>query len=54
MTDETSKIEADEFNKVHEDQNHGKAAASGFHRDSTEQEVEQLVEGDDRRDWDVD
>ena len=32
-----------EYNKVQEDQNHGKAVATGFHGDSTEQEVEQLL-----------
>ena len=43
MMDETSKIKADDSSKVHEDQNHGKAAATGFHGDSSEQEVEQLL-----------
>ena len=39
MKDETSEIKADESSKVHEDQNHGKAVATGFHGDSSEQEV---------------
>ena len=43
MIDETSKIKADEFNKVHEDQNRGKAVATRFHGDSIEHEVEQLL-----------
>ena len=43
MRDETSEIKADESSKVHEDQNHGKAVATGFHGDSSEQEVEQLL-----------
>ena len=43
MTDETSGITADGPSKVHEDQNHGKAAATGFHGDTCEQEVEQLL-----------
>ena len=34
---------AGEFNKVQKDQNHGKAEATGFHGDSIEQEVEQLL-----------
>ena len=43
MIDETSEIIADESNKVHEDQNHGEAEATGFHCDSSEQEVGQLL-----------
>ena len=43
IEEETSKIKAGEFNKVQEDQNHGKAVATGFYGDSTEQEVEQLL-----------
>ena len=43
MRDERSEIKADESSKVHEDQNHGKAEATGFHGDSSEQEVEQLL-----------
>ena len=43
MIDETSKIKADESNKIHEDENHGKAVATRFHGDSSEQEVEQFL-----------
>ena len=43
MRDEKSEIKADESSKVHEDQNHGKAVATGLHGDSSEQEVEQLL-----------
>ena len=44
MIDETSEIKADGLSKVHEDQNHGKAVATGFHGDTSEQEIEQLRE----------
>ena len=43
MIDETSEIKADGPSKVHEDQNHGKAVATGFHSDTSEQEVEQML-----------
>ena len=43
MRDETSEIRADESSKVHEDQNPGKAVATRFHSDSSDQEVEQLL-----------
>ena len=43
MIEERRKIKAGEINKVPEDQNHGKAVTTGFHGDSTEQEVEQLL-----------
>ena len=43
MEDETSEIKADESSKVHEDQNHGRAVATGFYGDSSEQEVEHLL-----------
>ena len=53
MIDETNEIKADEFSKVHEDQNHGKAVATGFHGDSSEHEVERLLR-EDNRDWYID
>ena len=40
MTDETSEIKADGPSKVHEDQIHGQAVATGFHSETSEQEVE--------------
>ena len=43
MIEEASTTKTGEYNKVQEDQNHGKAVATGFHGDSTEQEVEQLL-----------
>ena len=43
MTEETSKKKHGEYNKIQEDQNHGEAVGTGFHGDSTEQEVEQLL-----------
>ena len=43
MIEETSKTKTGEHNKVQEDQKHGEAAATGFHGDSTEQEVKQLL-----------
>ena len=43
MRDETSEIKADESSKVHEDQNHGKVEATGFHGASSEKEVEQML-----------
>ena len=43
MIEETSKTKTEEYHKVQEDQNHGKAVAAGFHGDSTEQEVEQFL-----------
>ena len=43
MRDETSDIKADESSKVHGDQNHDKAVATGFRGDTSKQEVEQLL-----------
>ena len=43
MIEETRKTKTGEYNKVQEDQNHGEAVATGFHGDSTEQEVVQLL-----------
>ena len=40
--EEAGKTKTGEYNKV-QGQNHGKAVATGFHGDSTEQEVEQLL-----------
>ena len=42
ILEETSRTKTGEYNKV-QDQNHGKAVATGFHGDSTVQEVEQLL-----------
>ena len=54
MLNEKSEIKIDGPSKVYEDQNHGKAVATGFHRDSSEQEIEQLLKRDDNSDWLVD
>ena len=47
MIEEPGKTKTREYHKVQEDQNHGKDVATGFHEDSTEQEVEQLLRDDD-------
>ena len=43
MKDETNEITTDDSNKVYEDQNHGRAVATGFHGDASEQEIERLL-----------
>ena len=43
MIDETSEFKADGPSKVHDDQNHDKAVATGFHGETSEQELEQLL-----------
>ena len=43
MIEEPGKTKTGKYNNVQENQNHGKAAATGFHGDSTEKEVEQLL-----------
>ena len=43
MKDEANEIKADDSSKVHEDQNHGRAVATGFHGDTSEQEIERLL-----------
>ena len=43
MIDEANEIKADDSSKVHEDQNHGGAVATGFHGDTSEQEIERLL-----------
>ena len=43
MEDETNEITTDDSNKVYEDQNHGRAVATGFHGDTSEQEIERLL-----------
>ena len=35
-----NEINTDDSSKVHEDQNHGRAVATGFHGDTLEQEIE--------------
>ena len=41
--EEAGKTETGEYDNVQEDQNRGEAVATGFHGDSTEQEVKQLL-----------
>ena len=41
--DEKCENRKDETNKTHDDRNHGKAAATGFHCETSKSEVEQLL-----------
>ena len=43
VMDEKSENRSDETNRTHDDQNQGKAVATGFHGETSESEVEQLL-----------
>ena len=43
MRDETNEIKVDDSSTIHEDQNHGRAVATGFHGDTSQQEIERLL-----------
>ena len=54
VTDEKSENRNDEPNRAHDDQNQGKVVVTGFHDETSQSEVEQLLKETIKRDRKVD